>query len=90
MSRIKASVITLVVAVVAGLPGHVVEAKPACHQRVHCGASCEGTSAGGFCLGAVEPPAYCYQESVTIGDGGYVYSCHWGSYDYCCDEEYPY
>lgn len=67
-----------------------VKAKPACHSRVSCGTTCEGSSSGGFCSGTTDPPAYCYQESVTSDYDSWVFSCHDGQYDYCCDDEYLY
>lgn len=86
----RRTILTVIMAAVAlfGLTSPVT-AKPACHNRVSCGATCVGSQSGGFCSGATEPPAYCYQESVT-SDETWVFSCHDGQYDYCCDDEYLY
>jgi len=65
-------------------------AKPVCQVRVSCGAQCVGSQGGGFCSGSTEEPAYCYQESVTSDYETWVFSCHDGNYDYCCDDEYLY
>lgn len=90
MRRLERTIAITIIALVFGLAGTVADAKPACAARVSCGATCNGSSAGGFCSGATEPPAYCYQESVESDYGIWVFSCHEGSYDYCCDQDYPY
>ena len=66
-------------------------ARPACGNRVLCGATCTYTEIGGLCMGGgSEDGSYCWREAVESDYETVVFSCQNGSYDYCCDPEYPF
>ena len=67
-------------------------ARPSCStNRVMCGARCLYSTLGGQCDGGSTTESYyCYREAVKNDYGTIIMSCHDGTYDYCCDADYPY